>query len=77
MYVIPKEARNLQFERIDDNYCGVHYRGSRVGSILKDEDEYVVHVGPAGIRFRETSKAHLKRSFVIFLAESGYITTDH
>lgn len=76
MYVMPKEARNLQFQRIDHNYCGVLYNGSYVGSVLKDDDEYVVHVGPAGVRFRETCKAHLKRSFIIFLKESGYIATD-
>ncbi len=76
MYAMPNEARHLQFERIDDNYCGVLYSGSRVGSILKDGDEYVVHVGPAGIRFRETCKAHVKRSFIIFLEQSGYIATE-
>ena len=75
MYVMPKEAANLQFDRIDHDYCAVLYSGNHVGSIRKDDDEYVVHVGPAGLRFRETNKAHVKRSFIMFLEQSGYITT--
>lgn len=76
MYVMPSEATNLQFRPIDRNYCAVLYNGSHVGSVLKDDEEYVVHVGPAGIRFRETCKAHVKRTFILFLGECGYISVE-
>ena len=75
MFVMPKEARNLKFQRIDHNYCDVLYNGSYVGSVLGQDDEYVAHAGPAGVRFRETCKANLKRSFILFLEQSGYIAT--
>ena len=76
MYVMPREAANLQFRPMGRDYCSVLYDGSHVGSILKEDDEYVVHVGPAGIRFRETCKAHVKRTFIIFLSECGYIPAE-